>query len=69
MKIGDLVKIVNEWTAHNPWMTFPEDNSTIGLVTFIGSLHSTGVATVLLFDGREVVVSANRCFAVEATCK
>ena len=32
MKIGDLVKKVNPWTQHNPWMIFPEDDFVIGLV-------------------------------------
>ena len=32
MKIGDLVKKVNPWTGHNPWMIFPEDDLVVGLV-------------------------------------
>ena len=32
MQIGDLVRIINEWTSHNPWMILPEDKIKIGLV-------------------------------------
>tara|TARA_B100000131_G_C17713844_1_gene449939 strand:- start:59 stop:274 length:216 start_codon:yes stop_codon:yes gene_type:complete len=33
MKVGDLVRIMDEWTAHNPWMKFPDEQPKIGLVT------------------------------------
>lgn len=35
MKAGDLVRIVNEWVAHNPWMKgtlVTEETPQIGLI-------------------------------------
>jgi len=62
MQIGDLVKVVNEWTGHNPWMVFPDDPEVFGLITYLDkSFAGVLVCTVLLFSGEEVVVSANRC--------
>ena len=31
MKVGDLVKNINPWTKHNPWMKF-NDDSSVGLI-------------------------------------
>ena len=31
MNVGDLVRIINEWTVHNPWMKF-DDDEEIGLI-------------------------------------
>ena len=44
MKSGDLVKKVNPWTGHNPWMIFPEENFVVGLVI---ELTTKGGAMVL----------------------
>ena len=35
MQVGDLVRIVNDWRGHNPWMKFPNENPKIGLIVGI----------------------------------
>ena len=46
IKIGDLVRIVSEWTMHNPWMKLAEDEIRIGLVVGLG--HGTRNNAIIL---------------------
>ena len=52
MKVGDLVKKVNPWTQHNPWMKFPDDEE-IGLVTAV--TPNQNVAAVLIGGRTEYI--------------
>ena len=65
MQIGDLVRIINEWTSHNPWMILPEDKIKIGLV--IGSEPTpTGEYIKVLSEGETLVLCSRR---LEVLCK
>ena len=63
MQVGDLVRIVNEWRGHNPWMKFPDDQPKIGLI--IGVSPSKAIFWVLI-GGREILLPLTR---LEALCK
>ena len=63
MQVGDLVRIVNEWRGHNPWMKFPDDQPKIGLI--IGASPSKTIFWVLI-GSREILLPLTR---LEALCK
>ena len=58
IKIGDLVRIISEWTMHNPWMKLPEDEIRIGLVVGLG--HGTRNNAIILIGGEQVVFHNHR---------
>ena len=68
MKVGDLVRIVNEWRGLNPWMKFPDENPKIGLI--IG-LSSTALPNTLayrvLVDGSETSLPSTRLEPLKAS--
>ena len=64
IKIGDLVRILSEWRGHNPWMKFPDEQPTIGLITGISKRGIT--AYRVLTEGREILLPFTR---VEVLCK
>jgi len=57
IKIGDLVRIMSEWTMHNPWMKLSEDDVRIGLVIGLG--HGTRKNAIVQMLSGEVVVFHN----------
>ena len=63
MQVGDLVRIVNEWRGHNPWMRFPDDQPKIGLI--VGVAYNR-VAFRVLIGGRETILPP---LVLEAVCK
>ena len=74
IEIGDLVRVVNEWRGHNPWMKFPDEQPIVGLITGISQpvvgLEPQSVRKVtaykVLTEGREILLPPAR---VEALCK
>ncbi len=66
IEIGDLVRIVNEWTGHNPWMKFDDVVEKIGLV--VGLHQQTGhlEKAVVLVESKEVVAHLRQ---LETLCK
>jgi hypothetical protein len=46
MKVGDLVKKVNPWTRHNPWMVF-DDDEEVGLVVNAPEIGSCVVGVLI----------------------
>ena len=61
MKVGDLVRIANEWRGHNPWMKFPDENPKIGLIvgiTFTKSYYK------VLIGAREFLIPPHRLEAL-----
>ena len=65
MQIGDLVRIINEWTSHNPWMILPEDKIKIGLV--VGSEEDwDGEYVKVLSEGETLTLHPRR---LEVLCK
>ena len=66
IEIGDLVRIVNEWTGHNPWMKFPDEVVKIGLV--VGLHQQTGhLEKAVVLVGNNEVVTHHR--QLETLCK
>ena len=63
MQVGDLVRIVNDWRGHNPWMKFPNENPKIGLIVGITSTKSPHR---VLFGAREILIPPHR---LEIVCK
>jgi len=58
MKAGDLVRIVNEWVAHNPWMKemkelFEDEAIQVGLITAV--TPNQNVAAVLIGGRTEYI--------------
>lgn len=64
IKIGDLVRIVSEWTMHNPWMKLSEDEIRIGLVVGLG--HGTRNNAIILIGGEQVVFHNHRLEVLNA---
>ena len=64
MQVGDLVRIVNEWTSHNPWMKFTDDLVKIGLVTNV--VGANDVYAIVLVEGEELILHKRR---LEVVCK
>tara|TARA_Y100000310_G_scaffold233375_1_gene236236 strand:- start:263 stop:454 length:192 start_codon:yes stop_codon:yes gene_type:complete len=62
MKIGDLIKKVNPWTKHNPWMKFEQ---SLGLIVDVGVLFGVDSVLILWTDGD---VTWENLDEVEATC-
>ena len=58
LKVGALVNILNKWTAHNPWMRFPDEKVSLGLVTHVDDLACT---VLMIGTNKQVLVSPNRC--------
>ena len=65
MQIGDLVRIINEWTSHNPWMILPEDKIKIGLVVGSEQGHTREFVKVLS-EGQTLTLHPRR---LEVLCK
>ena len=63
MQIGDLVRIVNEWRGHNPWMKFPDEKPRIGLIT--GISHNITAYKVWV-EGREFLIPPTRLEVLSA---
>ena len=64
MKAGDLVRIVNEWVAHNPWMKgtlIEEETVQIGLVV---NAPETGGWVVKVLIGGEVLAYSKKFLEV-----
>ena len=64
MKEGDLVRIVNEWIAHNPWMKgsgIVEETLQVGLVV---STPETGGWVVKVLIGGEVLAYSKKFLEV-----
>ena len=53
MKIGDYVgKITNEWTQHNKWMKFPDDElESLGIIVGVAQRGNPPGWCVLCSDG------------------
>ena len=54
MKAGDLVRIVNEWVVHNPWMkgtVIEEETAQVGLIV---TAPEVGNLVVKVLIGGEV---------------
>ena len=62
MKVGDLVRLVNEWRGHNPWMKFPDDNPKIGLIV---GIISTKSPYRVLIGAREVLIPPHRLVSLK----
>ena len=66
MKIGDLVRIVNEWRGHNSWMRFPDEQPKIGLIVgFSSTALPNTLAYRVLVGGREISLPSTRLEAVK----
>ena len=63
MQVGDLVRIVNEWQGHNPWMKFPDEKPKIGLIVGITSTKSSYKVWI---GAREFLIPPTR---LEKLCK
>ena len=63
MQVGDLVRLVNEWQGHNPWMKFPDENPKIGLIVGITSTKSPYKVWV---EGREFLIPPHRLEVLSA---
>jgi hypothetical protein len=64
IKIGDLVRIINEWTVHNPWMKFEDELIEIGLV--VKDFGHNNHHCVVLIGGKEMNMSKTK---LEVVCK
>ena len=62
MKVGDLVKVISEWTHHNPWMQFHEDEPKIALVVKTDDPSLVSVYA----DGKELIYKKTE---LEVICK
>ena len=62
MKVGDLVKVINEWAYHNPWMKHPDQRERIGLV----AKFTTDKMVSVYIDGKELIF---RKTELEVICK
>ena len=64
MKIGDLVRIVNEWVAHNPWMQgtiIEEETALVGLV-----IEASVNESIVLIEGKQLIFLNKQ---LEVLCK
>jgi len=68
MKVGDLVRIVNEWRGHNPWMKFPDENLKIGLIVgFSSTALSNTLAYRVLVGGGVISLPSTRLEPLKAS--
>ena len=69
VKIGDLVRIINEWTAHNPWMKSVLVKPKIALVIKANAFPKDKTVqrwAVILTEGEYQTIKTNR---LEAICR
>ena len=71
IKIGDLVRMINPWTAHNPWMQLPNSvtHPKIALVVKADAFpKDKGVEkyAIILTEGGHQTIKINR---LEVICK
>ena len=63
MQVGDLVRLVNEWQGHNPWMKFPDEQPKIGLI--VGVAYNR-VAFRVWVEGTEFLIPPHRLEVLNA---